>query len=179
MVVDGARRLRIPAPWPWFIVLAASAADLDFLPGILTGYPDRFHHGASHSLFAAAIAGLLAAALLRWAGVRHARAFGVLVALSYATHLLLDMTSADSRSLTGVPLFWPLWRAYVHGPFDVFIDIRHVSAGSGFVTSLLSAHNATAVWREVLVMGTIAAIFHVLLLAVPRRPGADRRDRAT
>jgi hypothetical protein len=175
-VVDGARRLRIPAPWPWFIVLAASAADLDFLPGVLTGYPDRFHHGASHSLLAAAMAGVLAAALLRWAGVRHARAFGVLVSLSYATHLLLDMVSADSRSLTGVPLFWPFWPAYIHGPFDAFIDIRHVAAGSGFLTSLLSAHNASAVLRELLVMGTVAAIFHVLLLfAVPRRP----RDRAT
>jgi hypothetical protein len=77
------------------------------------------------------------------------------------------------------PLFWPFSHAYINAPFDVFIDIRHVSAGSGFLASLLSAHNANAILREVLVMGSLATIFHVLLLVLPARPPADRPDRVT
>ena len=38
-------------------VFAANAADLDFIPGLLSGDPNRYHHGISHSLgFAALVA---------------------------------------------------------------------------------------------------------------------------
>ena len=31
-------------------LFAANAPDLDFIPGLLIGQPDRFHHGAGHSV---------------------------------------------------------------------------------------------------------------------------------
>ena len=36
----------------------ANAADLDFIPGILVGNPDLFHHSFTHSFTAAAAVGL-------------------------------------------------------------------------------------------------------------------------
>ena len=40
-----------------FYLLVANAADLDFIPGLLVGMPNRYHHGISHSVgFAALIA---------------------------------------------------------------------------------------------------------------------------
>jgi len=40
--------------WWWLLILTAAVApDFDFLPGILIGDPNRFHHGPSHSITAA------------------------------------------------------------------------------------------------------------------------------
>jgi membrane-bound metal-dependent hydrolase YbcI (DUF457 family) len=176
MVADAARRIGIPTPLPGLIVVAASAADFDFFPGLLVGDADRFHHLASHSLFAAALVGLGAGLMLHWWRGRHALAFGALVACSYATHLWLDMISADSRSLTGVPLFWPLSSTNINGPTDVFMDIAHASSSSGFWTSLVSWHNARALVRELLVMGGAAMLLRAGIAMFPAaraRPGSS------
>src|ERR1044071_7547790 len=43
--IDGMARGRVVALY----LLAANAPDLDFLPGLIVGDPNRFHHGISHS----------------------------------------------------------------------------------------------------------------------------------
>lgn len=110
-----ARRAR-EAFSPRLCALSAAAAvlpDLDLLPGVLVGDPDRFHHRHSHSVpFALALAGLCAAVpwgpesppyRVRW---RH-------FALLCLTHPLLDLFN-DTRSdlahgilSPGLALWWP------------------------------------------------------------------------
>src|SRR5687767_7177296 len=95
------------------VVVAANLPDLDFLPGLLVGQPNRFHHGPSHSLAAAAIAaGLLYALSMRFFGaVPRVRLFTVLLVASLS-HSLLDYCSADTSQPYGVPLFWPISSEY-------------------------------------------------------------------
>ena len=38
--------------WYLLILIAGVAPDFDFLPGILIGDPNRFHHGPTHSILA-------------------------------------------------------------------------------------------------------------------------------
>src|ERR1041385_6780612 len=58
--IDGLARRQVIALY----LFAANAPDLDFLPGLLVGDPNRFHHGVSHSgglalLFAIAVSLIL------------------------------------------------------------------------------------------------------------------------
>ena len=47
---------KLPAPRTTLaLIFLANAADLDFVPGILTGQPVAYHHGVSHSFLFAAI----------------------------------------------------------------------------------------------------------------------------
>lgn len=109
------RRVREPFS-PRLCALSVAAAvlpDLDLLPGVLLGDPDRFHHLHSHSVpFALALAGLCAVVpwgpesppyRARW---RH-------FALLCLTHPLLDLFN-DTRSdlafgilSPGIALWWP------------------------------------------------------------------------
>ena len=53
--------------FPWalliFCIFCANVPDADFLPGILAGKPNLFHHGLSHSLSFGFIFMLLACAI--------------------------------------------------------------------------------------------------------------------
>ena len=136
------------------MVFATIAADLDFLPGIFVGNPDWLHHRGTHSLLAAAAFGIAAALIARARGIDHAPRLGLLLAVGYASHLLMDMMATDSRPRYGVPLFWPS-TLYVNAPINLFLPIERESGGADFVSSLLSWHNAVALIREALVMGTV------------------------
>lgn len=99
---------RRPVPWRLVLVAAAAAAapDVDGLFKKL-GVPAHSiiaHRGVTHSLFAALIAGLLAAALHKHLRVRAATA-GLLVGAAMASHGMLDMMTDGGQ---GVAYFWPL-----------------------------------------------------------------------
>lgn len=109
------RRVREPFS-PRLCALSVAAAvlpDLDLLPGIMAGDPDRFHHRHSHSVpFALALAGLCA--VVPW-GLESPpyRARWRHFALLCLTHPLLDLFN-DTRSdlaygirSPGIALWWP------------------------------------------------------------------------
>ena len=49
-------------------MVLANAADLDFIPGILVGRPELFHHSFTHSFTMAAAVGIFSAAAFKlWA----------------------------------------------------------------------------------------------------------------
>lgn len=86
---------------------AASAADLDFIPGLVVGAPARFHHGASHSI----VAMLVAAALALGVSSRRSPVTARDVALvtgAFLSHLVLDWLTHDPGTRRGLPLLWPL-----------------------------------------------------------------------
>ena len=118
------------------------------------------HRGASHSLFFASVAGLVAAALMR--RVAPPLLTFAFVALAGASHGLLDMLTNGGH---GVALFWP------------FTDARYFFVTRPIQVSPLAAHRfvtrAAAVARtEALWIWTPAILLACGLIAWRRKPGA-------
>ena len=85
-------------------MVIANVADLDFIPGILVGRPDLFHHSFTHSFTMAAAFGLgLAAIAKAWKKRGFFKTF-LISFLAYSTHVILDLLLDHSP----MPLFWPL-----------------------------------------------------------------------
>jgi membrane-bound metal-dependent hydrolase YbcI (DUF457 family) len=150
------------------LACAASAPDLDFVPGILMGNPDWLHRGRSHSLFAAAICGITAYGIGRLVRQEGAASFGVLMGLAYATHVFLDMFSPDPLQFNGVPAFWPLSERHFVLPAAVFLPISRDPSSGNFLASLWSLHNVFAVLREALIMGAVVMLSRIVFRPNPR-----------
>jgi inner membrane protein len=140
-------------PWKDVVLFAAlaQAPDLDFLPGLLVGRVDAFHHGISHSMGFALIFGLI----LAWVGKRQGQAlrWGVIGAAIYLTQVVVDALAVDTRPPYGVPLWWPLSGTYVQSGSPIFLDVRR-----GNLNWPTIAHNLRALGREILLLGLPAAL---------------------
>jgi membrane-bound metal-dependent hydrolase YbcI (DUF457 family) len=139
----------------------AIVPDLDLLLGD--------HRGISHSLGMAAIAGLIALA------ATHRPRWGAAVALAWASHVLLDWMSNDTRPPLGVMAFWPLSRDYYKASVEVFPAVSRK-----YWLAEFWAYNVKALVVELLIVGPIAAlaIWRRRLQPGPRgqtgvRPGSD------
>jgi len=86
-------------------VFIANAPDLDFIPGILIGKPNWFHHGISHGLGAGLIFSFLLVLGLKCTRVKSQKNNFVLYFSLYCSHLFLDYMSIDGRPPVGIPLF--------------------------------------------------------------------------
>ncbi len=146
------------------VALLANLPDLDFLPGYLLGQPLLFHRHEFHSLAAALAAGVLTALVYRTLGKR-ALPYLVLGTALFASHLLLDTTTAP-----GTPLLWPILDGYVQTPWTPFLPIEKVTTRAGFFGSLLTTHNAAVAAWETLLLLPVAVLGSFL-----RKP---RRKRA-
>jgi inner membrane protein len=164
----------------------ANAPDLDFLPGLLMGEPNRFHHGPTHSLgmvvIVAALAAGVAALGARWPvrGRIEARAVAgtaLMVGALWLSHVLLDAFTEDLLGPFGVPLLWPLSDRY----FLFYPWFPHVARYSGssepieFFVSLLNTHNVWAATVEILTLGPPLA----LLIWWRRRRRPDVQEPAS
>lgn len=101
------------------LVIAANLPDVDFLFAPLGwSHPDARHQGFTHSVgFVLPAVALLALALREKA--RPLAAF-VLVVLAGASHLLLDLVSADYSFPVGIPLLWPFDEGRWHAGVNLF-----------------------------------------------------------
>jgi membrane-bound metal-dependent hydrolase YbcI (DUF457 family) len=113
---------------------AAAFPDVDLLFGA--------HRGATHSLTAAAIAGLLA-----WIVTRRPR-LAAAIAAAYATHTLTDWLSADTEPPIGIMAFWPV-SDYYQSSAHVFLPINR------------------RYWLVEAWLGNIRALSRELLILVP------------
>ncbi|MEK9784651.1 MAG: metal-dependent hydrolase [Gammaproteobacteria bacterium] len=141
--------------WWWLLILTAAVApDFDFLPGILIGDPNRFHHGPSHS-----ITGALLFALMVWLVVKPVgRREALILFLVYLSHLVADMLAADHGAPYGIPLFWPLIDDYFISPTPLFSNFSHGGRGEGLagvLVDIFSMPNLRAVAIEVLILGPL------------------------
>jgi inner membrane protein len=144
-------------------LFAANAPDLDFVPGLVLGDPNRFHHGFSHGIGCAVLFAIFVSLLLQMREKKGlCRNFLVFIAL-YLSHLTLDYLSTDTGAPYGVPFFWPVSNAYYIAPFVLFSDIHRSNSTTNFFSSLFSSHNLWSVTRELFVL------FPVLLLALAWR----------
>lgn len=112
--------------WLWhrrWILLGAlflaNLPDLDYVPGLVIGDLNAFHHGFTHSLGFAVAVWLLLVLAGRWGGVG-VRRWALLAGLLLLSHLLVDVLTADGRAPYGILLFWPMSEAWIHSPFSLF-----------------------------------------------------------
>jgi inner membrane protein len=140
-------------PWKDLALFAGLSilGDLDFIPGILAGKHDLYHHGVTHSLGAALLAGLVMA-LAGWRSGRALR-WGVMGFAVYFAHVVLDAMGQDTSLPYGVPLWWPFSPEYVIADWAFFLDIRRVPFGWPVIR-----HNLVAVGVELAVLGPPALL---------------------
>lgn len=130
----------------------AMAADLDLLVGA--------HSGPTHSIGAAAIAGVVAA-LARWPIARTRVTIGLVACLAWATHPLMDSLAPDTSVPYGVMAFWPFSHQYFLTGLSVFMPIWRNPMSERAIT-----HDILAIGREVLLL--VPAVYLAWTLRRPR-----------
>lgn len=138
-------------------IALANLADIDYLPGILMGNPNQFHHGFTHSIGAALLVGLVFSVCCYYREAQILRPFIFATSL-YFSHVFLDYFSKDTGAPYGVPIFWPLSSEYFISPVLVFSDIHKDSSSSTFLQSLFVRHNALTILREILILVPLALV---------------------
>lgn len=161
-------------PWhdAFFFMFLANLPDADFLPGMLMGRPNLFHHGVFHSLGAA----LAIAALGGWLFSRNKKIFwpaALGIFSIFAFHLLLDFFSWDFVAPYGLPLFWPLSGRYFIAARPFFLNVTRSAAAGDFFASLFNRHNLAASLREVISLGSLALAAALLRLRRGKRRPAQ------
>ena len=121
------------------LVAAACVPDLDLLLGQ--------HNGASHSVGAAALAGLAALAVTRRPHLALA------VAAAYGSHVLLDWFNRDTAPPLGVMALWPFSHEHFISPWPVLPPISRRYWLPGFWT-----HTLKVAVFELVVFGALAAL---------------------
>ena len=136
---------RLPASHIAVLAFCATAPDLDLVLRFLDGV--NHHRGASHSLAAAALAGMIGF-LVRRLGVDLPSAWAISAA--WASHVVLDYLGLDTSPPMGEMALWPFSDAFFASPVAVFYDVPRSFAGWAI------RHNATAVAIEVAVLSPVA-----------------------
>lgn len=161
-----------PIPWRLVIVaaFAAAAPDLDWVIKHSLQLPPSSiyaHRGATHSLFVALAAGLLAALAHRQLGVRPLTA-GVVVAAAMASHGILDMMTDSPEP---VAYLWPLSSA------RLFADWRPIHGGEVHMAHVFTqtlARFRDELWQLIIPMFALAGVVRGLRLLI----GKIRREPA-
>jgi len=152
--------------------------DLDFVPGLLSGAPWRFHPSPTHTLMAAGVAGVLGACLLhRWR--RLSVATVLLLVAAYASHLALDYFNVDDRAPFGMALLWPLTDARFLSPVPLFPGMRTMTAGAAttWLTSIVGTQNWGIFVREAAIFLPGLVVMQLLIDRRVARGGAEPSAR--
>jgi membrane-bound metal-dependent hydrolase YbcI (DUF457 family) len=132
------------------VIAAAVAPDLDLLFKLVDGR--NHHNNETHSIGAAAIAGLCAWAWARWRARVDAGRFGLAVAAGWFSHVVLDYVNKDTNPPIGIMALWPFSDAHYKLPWPLLRDVwRHFSLEA-------TIHNLITVAWEVAVLLPILLI---------------------
>lgn len=140
-----------------FIVAASLMPDLDFLPGLLIGDPNRYHCGLTHSIGFAALVALVFGLLCR----EQRRRVMLWSFVACTSHAALDAMTLDRRPPVGVALFWPLATGRVHLEPALLEGIRHgndAATTAEFVDGVFSKANAKTMMIEALIGGALILV---------------------
>jgi inner membrane protein len=96
-------------------VVMANAADLDFIPQILTGV--KYHHGLTHSVVFCVGISVCVAVVGHYLIQHRMKQLFVLTFLLYASHLLLDFFTDGGD---GIQLLWPFDARYFRSAIPLF-----------------------------------------------------------
>jgi inner membrane protein len=137
-------RVREAAAWLLAGVVLANVPDLDYLPGLLQGDFNAYHHGYTHSLGWIAVVGGGGWLLWRsWSprvGLREA----AFVFAALASHLVADWVTDDGRAPYGIMALWPFRAGFTLSPATIFWRLHKKD-----YTEILQWHNAAAVLVEI------------------------------
>lgn len=140
--------------WMLFVVFAANAADLDFIPGWILGDINRFHHGISHSIGMSLFFAWSCYLVSRWFTDQTKQVF-LLALVLYCSHLLSDYLGVDAVEPYGAPFLWPLSQDYYLAPVQIFRAVEHGNVGETPITvfdKIFSVKNVIAVCVEVFIV---------------------------
>lgn len=140
--------------WMVFVIFAANAADLDFLPGWILGDINRFHHGISHSIGIAFFFAALCALISR-IFTHQSRLVFLLALILYLSHLLADYLGVDVVEPYGAPFLWPISQDYYLAPVHLFPAVEHGNIGetpSTVLAKIFSVKNVIAVAVEAMII---------------------------
>ena len=127
---------------------AGMAPDLDLLYGR--------HSAETHSIGAAASAGLAAWLFLRWRRLPQAGAIGVMIAAAVASHALLDWVGADNTPPLGIMALWPFSREYYGSSApDIFMAVSR-----RYWLPEFWVYNLRVLAQEIVILGIPAALVH-------------------
>lgn len=124
------------------------------------------HRTVSHSLTAAFVVGLAAAALTRRGRL------GLAAGAAYATHVLLDWLGSDTTPPIGVMALWPFSRAYYESRLHLFHAVSR-----RFPSPEFWVQNTRALMRELLVLAPPAGLACWSRLSQAARQGAGVHNR--
>ncbi|MDP3980086.1 MAG: metal-dependent hydrolase [Chlamydiota bacterium] len=125
-----------------FYIFCGICPDLDFIPGILIGHPNRYHHGLSHSFIGSFVISLILYGFFRlWKKNTTWKDFFFIWGL-VSFHCFLDIYSVDTSYPYGCPLFYP-YAGYIISPWVFFQDIHR-----GSLQELFGPHNRLAMAIE-------------------------------
>jgi membrane-bound metal-dependent hydrolase YbcI (DUF457 family) len=121
------------------------------------------HRGVTHSLFAAAVVGLVAAVAAAYAR-RPVVRIALMCAAAYGSHLLLDWLGVDRYPPRGIQLLWPMQEWYISG-----LDLFRQTARERIFTHGPMLTNIRAVSQEIAMLGPIlVALWSVRVKALAR-----------
>jgi hypothetical protein len=137
-------------------LICANLADVDFIPGLVTGNPRTFHRGPSHSILAALVAAGVGAWLMRWSAVPWLTGAG-LIFLAYGSHVGLDYFTPGR----GVLLGWPLFRRRYQAAHPWFLSISPEKIYYAVWAKRGRRDLLRAIGREVLLIGPAVAVLAI------------------
>lgn len=143
-------------------ILVANLPDIDFLPGFLVGYPNKYHHQFTHSLSFAVIIGVVAYTFLRINGNKHYWQNFLIFSGLILSHVILDFFTLDTSAPYGEQLLWPFTGKYYLAPASVFRNIQRAFSSDLFISSLFNIHNLWTVAFECVVLFPAITIIHAL-----------------
>jgi len=134
-------------------MIIGNLPDLDFLIGFAIGRPGLVHRGFSHTLLAAVLFGIATGAFASWRGRERFTPAALALGAAYASHILLDWLSNDTRPPLGVMALWPFSYDYYKASIEIFPPVSR-----RYWESRFWIYNLRAVVVEVIVLAPITAL---------------------
>jgi inner membrane protein len=117
-------RAGLPSTHDWkfylYIFFISNAADLDFIPQLITG--GSYHHGFTHSICFSLLFSVVVGFIFHQSSnipYKHALSLTLII---YVSHVVADYFTAGGG---GVELFWPFYGGRFISPLTVFPETHH------------------------------------------------------
>ena len=93
----------------FLIIFVSVLPDLDLLPGMISGVMFKYHHGITHSFFAALVISFLLSFIIYIFQKKNILSHTFLFTIIYSLHIIFDLFGYDDGRLNGIgmPIFFP------------------------------------------------------------------------
>ena len=148
------------------IVLMANLPDIDYVPGVLVGEINAFHHYFTHTL-----GWIAAVAVASWLLLRKSSGAGwpvfIVLFAALASHLVADLLSADGNAPYGIMALWPFTDRFYISPSSIFWSLRKATWSDVFQWYNVRA----ALYEALVILPMLVAVLVFKRFAPVRRMG--------